>query len=275
MDAVSRAVALQALPGVADIYIGKIDDTVFFNRSRRINAATDLDYGKIGGLKLAGTNLLDIEIKTWSRGESPFSGTLTMSGIFPQTRTGSSSTMFVTNLVSGLVSNFSLRIPLLDLGLLNLITDVVVELVKTIVVGVLSPILGPILSDVVDPLLQLLGIRLGQVIVTVNGVCEACGGFSLATIVDKTNASPGARVTYTITYTNRGSTTLNNVKIANVTPTSTTFSSATCGVLATGLSGGTVASNPEVGSAGSTEWFLTGTLSPGATGTVTMDVLVQ
>jgi uncharacterized repeat protein (TIGR01451 family) len=275
VDAISRAVTLQALPGVADIYIGNIDDSVFFNRSRRINAATDLSYGKIGGLKLAGINLLDIEIKTWTRGESPFSSTVTMSGTFPQTRTVSTSTVFVTNLVNGLVSNLSLRIPLLDLGLLNLITDVVVELVKVIVVGILSPILSPILSGVVDPLLQLLGIGLGQVVVTVNGICEACDGFSLTNAVDKVNASPGTRIAYTITYTNTGSTTLNNVKIANVTPPSTTFASAACGVLAGGLSGCAVGSKPEVGVAGNAEWLLTGTMLPGATGTVKMDVVVQ
>jgi uncharacterized membrane protein len=38
VDAVSRAVSLQALPGVADVYIGKIDDNVFFNRTRPVNA---------------------------------------------------------------------------------------------------------------------------------------------------------------------------------------------------------------------------------------------
>ena len=275
VNAVSRAVTLQALPGVADIYIGKIDDSVFFNRSRRINAATDLGYGKIGGLTLAGLNVLDIEIKTWARGESPFASTVTMSGTFPQTRTVSTSTVFVTNLVSSLVSNLSLRIPLLDLGLLNLVTDVVVELVKTIVVGVLSPILSPILAGVVDPLLQLLGIGLGQVVVTVNGICEACDGFNLVTAVDKANAMPGSRIAYTITYTNTGSTTLNNVKIANVTPPSTTFAGAGCGVLAAGLSDCAVGSKPEVGVVGNAQWLLTGTLLPGATGTVTMDVVVQ
>ncbi|MEW7847927.1 hypothetical protein AB2N08_04415 [Massilia aurea] len=275
VDAVSRAVTLQALPGVADIYIGKIDDSVFFNRSRRINAATDLGYGKIGGLKLAGLNLLDIEIKTWARGESPYASTVTMSGTFPQTRTVSTSTVFVTNLVNGLVANLSLRIPLLDLGLLNLVTDVVVELVRTIVVGALSPILGPILGGVVDPLLQLLGIGLGQVVVTVNGICEACDGFTLANAVDKTNAMPGTRIAYTITYTNTGSTTLDNVKIANVTPPSTTFAGAACGLLAAGLSDCAVGAKPEVGVAGNAEWLLTGTMLPGATGTVTMDVIVQ
>ena len=275
VDAVSRAVTLQALPGIADVYIGKIDDGVFFNRARAINAATDLDYGKIGGLKLAGLSLLDIEVKTWARGEAPFSSTVTLSGTFPQSRTVSTSTAFATGLVNGLVSNLQLRIPLLDLGLLNVVTGVVVDLVKTIVVGVLSPILTPVLTGIVDPLLQLLGIGLGQVVVTVNGICEACDGFSVVTATDKVDALPGATIVYTTTYTNTGSTTLTKLKIVNPTPPFTVFSAGACGVLASGLTGCAVSARPAAGAAGSVEWTFAGTLAPGATGTVTMDVQVQ
>jgi len=275
VDAIRRAVTLEALPGVADIYIGKIDDNVFFNRSRRINPASDLGYGKIGSLTLAGLNLLDIEIKTWARGESPFSTTVPMSGTFPQTQTVSTSSLFITNLVNGLVSNLSLRIPLLDLGLLNLVTNTVVDLVKTIVVGVLSPILSPILANIVDPLLQLLGIGLGQVVVTVDGICEACDDFSLVTKVDKAQTLPGSTLVYTTTYTNTGGTTLNELKIVAPTPPFTVFGAGACGMLAPGLDTCAVTSTPAVGASGNVEWTFRGTLLPGAAGTVTMDVLVQ
>lgn len=275
VDGVSRAVTLQALPGVADVYLGKIDDSVFFNRSRAIDPARDLAYGKIGSLTLAGLSVLDIEVKTWARGQSPFASTVTMSGNFPQTRTVSTSTAFVTTLVNDLVSNLSLRIPLLDLGLLNLVTDVVVGLVKTIVTGALSPVLTPILTGLVDPLLQLLGIGLGQVVVTVNGICETCDAFSLSTAVDKLNAMPSTVLTYTITYANTGSTTLTDVKIVNPTPAFTSFVAGACGKLAPGLSDCAVKSSPEPGASGEVEWTLLGTMLPGTTGTVTMDVLVE
>ena len=276
VDAVSRAVTLQAKPGVADVYIGKIEDSVFFNRSRALDPARDLGYGKVGSLTLAGLSLLDIEIKTWARGEAPLGGsTVTMSGNFPQTRTVSTSIAFVTNLVNGLVSNLSLRIPTLDLGLLNLLTDVVLGLVKTIVTGVLTPILAPILTGIVDPLLQLLGIGLGQVVVTVNGICETCDGFKLVTSVDQANALPGAAIVYMIAYTNTGSTTLNDVKIVSATPAYTRFVGGACGTLAAGLAECAVSAKPAVDAAGNVEWTLAGTLAPGATGTVTMDVKVQ
>ena len=275
VDGVSRAVTLQALPGVADIYLGKIDDSVFFNRARAINPANDLGYGKIGSLTLAGLSVLDIEVKTWARGQAPFASTVTMSGTFPQTRTVSTSTAFVPTLVNDLVSNLNLRIPLLDLGLLNVVTDVVVGLVKTIVTGALSPLLSPVLSGIVDPLLQMLGIGLGQVVVTVNGICETCDEFSLKTAVDKLNALPSTVLTYTITYANTGSTTLTDLKIVNPTPAFTSFISSACGQLAAGLSDCAVKRNPEPGATGEVEWTLLGTVLPGATGTVTMDVLVE
>ena len=142
-------------------------------------------------------------------------------------------------------------------------------------VGVLSPILSPILGGIVDPLLQLLGIGLGQVVVTVNGICEACDGFNLVTSVDKANALPGAKIAYTISYTNSGTTTLSDVKIVSPTPPYTTFGASACGTLAAGLTGCAASGKPDVGATGNAEWSLKGTLSPGATGTVTMDVLVN
>jgi uncharacterized repeat protein (TIGR01451 family) len=272
VDAVNRAVSLQAIPGVADIYIGKIDDSVFFNRSRILNAAADLDYGKVGSLTLAGLNLLDIEIKSSARGQAPFASNMTLSGTFPQTRTVSTSSAFVTSLVNSLVSNLSLRIPTLNLGIL---TDVVLGLVKTIVTGVLTPILAPVLTGLVDPLLQLLGIGLGQVVVTVNGLCEACDGFTLVKAVDKATALAGETLTYTITYKNTGSTTLNQLKIVEPIPAFTTFGDGSCGTLGAGLASCTVSAKPAVGATGNVEWTFGGTLQPGATGTVTVKAIIQ
>jgi uncharacterized repeat protein (TIGR01451 family) len=273
VDAVARSVTLQALPGVADIYLGKIADSVFFNRSRALNPATDLDYGKIGSLTLANLSLLDIEIKTWARGQAPTTSSVTMAGTFPQTRTVSTSTVFVTNLVNGLIGNLDLRIPQLNLGIL--LNGTVTGLVKTIVSDALKPILAPVLSGIVDPLLQLLGIGLGQVVVTVNGICEACDEFKLLKAVDKANAMPGTTIAYTITYQNTGSTTLNNLKIVDATPAFTAFGSGACGSLGAGLTACSLSSKPASGAAGNLEWTFTGTLLPGATGTVTLQVVVQ
>jgi hypothetical protein len=98
-------VSLQTLAGIADVCIGKIEDSVLLNRARRINVATDLGYGKIGGLTLAGLNLLDITVRSGARGQARLASNLTMAGSFPQTRTVRTSAAFITNRVDGLVSN--------------------------------------------------------------------------------------------------------------------------------------------------------------------------
>lgn len=273
IDAVNRAVTLQALPGIADVYIGKIPDSVFFNRSRTLSAA-DVDYGNIGSLMINDL-VVAIEVKAAVRGQAPFSSTVTMSGTFPQTRTVSTSAAFVTNTVNSLVTNLELRLTPKLSPVTGVLDNLVMPLLKPLVTTTLTPVLTPVLTGVADPLLQLLGIGLGQVVVTVNGICEACDEFKLQKSADKANATPGSTIVYTITYQNSGTTTINNLKIADATPAYTVFGAGGCGTLASGLSACSVSSKPAAGAAGPVEWTFTGTLLPGATGTVTLNVVVQ
>jgi uncharacterized repeat protein (TIGR01451 family) len=270
VDAINKAVTVQAAPGVADVYIGSMADSVFFNRSRALNAATDLDYGKIGTLAINALNVA-IEVKSSTRGQAPFASTLTFSGTFPQTRTVSTSTAFTTNLANSLINNLSLRTTP-SLGLLD---ATVLPVLKTVVTGALTPVLAPVLTGVADPLLQLLGIGLGQMVVTVNGICSACDEFKLTKVVDKADVAPGGTVTYTITYQNSGTTMLSDLKVLDTTPGFTVFAEGACGTLGAGLTGCSLGAKPAVGATGALEWRFTGTLQPGASGTVTFKALVQ
>jgi uncharacterized membrane protein len=202
VDAVSRAVTLQVTPGVADAYIGTIPDEVFFNRTRSITAA-DVEYGTVGAITLAGIGTA-IQVKSIVKGQAPMGSSVTLSGTFPQTRTVSSSTTFITNIADTLVSNLQVRTATPVGGIL---ADTVAGLLKTIVVGAVTPIVNPILTGVADPLLKLLGVGIGQTVVTVEGICQACDDFKLSKAVDKAAASPGTTLTYTISYQNTGSTT--------------------------------------------------------------------
>lgn len=274
VNAAAKAVTLQVAPGVADLYIGKIEDDVFFNRTRRI-LDSDVDYGTIG--KLQATLFLSlvsldipIEVKSIVRGQAPFSTSVTMSGSFPQTRTVSSSAVFVTNAANSLVSNLKFR-TMADLGLLQ---GVVQPLLETLVTKAVSPVLAPVLSGVADPLLKLLGIGLGQMVVTVEGICQTCDEFALTKAADKAAALPGSTIVYTITFQNKGTTTLNNLKVSDPTPAYTTYVDSGCGAMPAGLSC-VVSSKPEVGATGKVEWGVTGTLAPGATGSVTISVKIQ
>lgn len=273
VNAATKAVTLQVAPGVADIYIGKIADNVFFNRARTI-LDSDVDYGTIGRLQASALSLVNIdvplEVKSIVRGQAPFSTSVTMSGSFPQTRTVRSSTTFVTNAANSLVSNLKIK----TISALGLLQGVVQPLLDALVVKTLSPILAPVLSGVADPLLKLLGIGLGEMVVTVEGICQTCDDFKLTKAVDKANATPGSTIVYTITFENAGTTTLDNLKISDSTPAFTTYADSGCGALPAGLAC-SVSAKPEVGANGKVEWGITGTLAPGASGSVTVTVTVQ
>jgi len=283
VDAAAQAVTLNVAPGVGDVYIGSIADSVFFNRTRTLSAA-DVGYGQIGTLVLNGINVA-LEVKSTARGQAPFATSVTMSGAFPQTRTVSTSAAFVTGLTNSLVSNLSLRTTILTGGLLdlvlvpvtNLLNGLLQPVLKALVVDTLSPVLTPVLTGVADPLLKLLGIGLGEMTVTVYGICQTCDDFKLVKAVDKDSALPGNTILYTITYQNSGTTTLTELKVLDAIPAFTTYVEGACGVLGAGLSTCTLATQPKAGAgAGNNlEWRFTGGLQPGASGSVNFKVIVQ
>jgi uncharacterized repeat protein (TIGR01451 family) len=101
-------------------------------------------------------------------------------------------------------------------------------------------------------------------------------GLKLVKSVDKTSASPGDVITYTIIYSNNSTSPLSNVKVNDATPSFTTYQSATCvGPLPSNLTACAVTTVPSVGSPGAIEWTLTGTLAPAASGTVRFAVTVN
>jgi uncharacterized repeat protein (TIGR01451 family) len=281
VDAVAKAVTLQVAPGVGDIYLGSIPDSVFFNRTRTLSAA-DVGYGQIGELVLNGVRVA-LEIKSTARGQAPFASSVTMSGSFPQTRTVSTSAAFVTGLTNSLVGNLSLRTTILTSGLLDIVLIPVTRLLdgllqpvlKTLVVDTLSPVLTPVLTGIADPLLKLLGIGLGQMTVTVNGICQSCDSFMLTKTADKANAVPGSTITYEVAFENTGTTTLSGLTVTDNTPAFTTFAGAECGTMPADLTTCAIAVQPKAGENGPVEWRFTGSLQPGAKGSVRLKVVVQ
>jgi uncharacterized repeat protein (TIGR01451 family) len=175
VDAIAKAVTINATPGVADVYLGTIADAVFWNRTHAINANTDLSYSKVGALTLTvvlvGTLNVDINVKSFAHGQAPFTTGLSFNGPYPQTKTASTSAVFVNNLVSGLTTNLQLSV---NPSLGALLDGLVLAPLKTIVATGLSPQLFNALSNVADPLLELIGVKLGQVEVTVFGTALTC-----------------------------------------------------------------------------------------------------
>jgi len=109
-------------------------------------------------------------------------------------------------------------------------------------------------------------------LITIND--ENSAGLELKKEVDKNAALPGSQLTYTITYTNLSSEAISSVEINDDVPAFTEFSSAGSNTLGDGLTGVNITA-PSVGDTGSITWTFTGSLKPGASGTVTYVVTIE
>ncbi|MBI4871034.1 MAG: DUF11 domain-containing protein [Candidatus Riflebacteria bacterium] len=100
-------------------------------------------------------------------------------------------------------------------------------------------------------------------------------GLSLTKTADKATARPADIITYTITYSNRSRDNLSGLFLFDATPPFTTYLDAACGTSPAGITDCAVTSQPDPGAKGNLKWTLTGTLAPGASGTVTYRVTVE
>ena len=204
IDPVGGVLTLTARPGVADLYIGQIADSVFFNRSRILSPA-DVTPATAANLTVnlnlattlaPNTTLATVTVPVTVQVRSVASGTPatqtgTFSAPFPQTRTFTSGTVSIATLTTTLVNNLEISVlgggatisvlvpnPLLNNLNLTAITNTVISTLttplKTATTSVVGPVLTTVLGNVVDPLLGLLGIRVGQAVFTVLSVNSLC-----------------------------------------------------------------------------------------------------
>lgn len=177
INALTNSFSAQVSPGVADMYIGSISDNVFFNRLATISEAsfTPAPYGTLtltalGLIAVNGT----ISIKAHARGGLPTPTAMNFSAPYPQTQTAYTGAGFAANLVSTLLSNLRVTVSLNLLPILNL--DLAINgLLEPVVTSTLSPILTDLTNNVIDPLLRLVGIKLGEAVVTAYGTYSVCG----------------------------------------------------------------------------------------------------
>ena len=99
---------------------------------------------------------------------------------------------------------------------------------------------------------------------------------TLVKSVDRATALPTDPLIYTLTYTNTSSAPLTNVVVQDATPTFTLYvgGSAGCPNLTARVTC-TVTAEPANGATGLVVWNITGSLAPGASGTVKFQVRVQ
>ncbi len=179
IDPIANTVDVDATPSIADVFLGVIDETLFFNRSRTvgsINFATEVTPATIGSLEIDGPLGIgdaagDLQARSWATDLTTTTG-LHFTGAYPETQTAISSADYVTDIVTDLVNNLEVSasgtglltvIGLIDAIIGDLLSDVVAPLVN----NVIAPPLADVLTDLVDPLLQTLGIHIGEAEVTV------------------------------------------------------------------------------------------------------------
>lgn len=261
INAVARSVAVQATPGITDIYIGTIADDLFFTNNP-IDPAS-LTPGVVGSLKITLPAVLtfpatvlevpDISLETYAEGRTApqilqFTGNPAGSGNYPQTLTASTGTDVVDDYVAQLIDNLEINVnlepaidavlggveggivggllDLLDLNNLQDLTDPILDVINdTLLPDLLDDLLDDTLNQVVDPLLDSLGIGLGEMDVTVLDVVQLCPTLE----VSKSHAGDfdaGGTGQYTIQVANNGgNTTQSPVTVVDTLPEGLTYNS--------------------------------------------------
>ncbi|MFN4251268.1 hypothetical protein [Deinococcus sp.] len=194
VDAISRALSLNAQPGLAQLGLGQISDSVFFNRSNA-NPFASLTPAIIGTVDLTVRVpvpllpdlevpiVLNVRARAFADGTYPLS-TVTAAPPYPQTYTVGSSSAAVGTLVGTLLTslgtpgNLTLELrdpaPLVPTALLTGTISAALSPVLSTLGLVLRPVLEAVLMATVDQVLRLLGIGIGEAVFTVGGVGNVC-----------------------------------------------------------------------------------------------------
>ena len=175
INAVSNAIGVEVTPGVAELYLGTVSDQVLQDRNARLDQVASLGYATLASVSVNLLGLLttaSVDARAYASGNAPVPTLLSFTGPYPQTKSATTSSTFVTNLLNTLLGSLDLRVNAfvgpLDLGtLLSGVIGLVVSTLKS-TTGLLSTLLNSLLAGAVDPLLSGLGLGLGRVDVTVD-----------------------------------------------------------------------------------------------------------
>lgn len=211
IDAVNQVVTLNARPGIASLYLGTITDTVFFNRTQVITPAvvtpvqlTTMDLGFNINVALVGNVRVQVPLTVTGRAVATGTPELmnaAIPGPYPATHTFASGTVSVGTLVTSLLNSLDLQVtggdpvatllgvpiplPVVVGPIINTLVDTVEATLQLTANSVLAPAFQTLLGGLVDPLLQLLGIQIGQAVFTVEGLGQACSAaLVLAKVLD-------------------------------------------------------------------------------------------
>jgi len=175
LDAAAGTMRVKITPGITSLYLGQTTDTTFFS-SAAISAANftpvtvaNVDIKLLNIIGLASGQVL---MKASATSSAPLQEELMFTGPYPQTLATSSSANAVGVLAANLIGNIALTTNINLLGLIP-VTVVTTQLLAPVKTAI-SAVTTPVLTAVVDPLLSLLGIKIGQAVVTAYGPYRLC-----------------------------------------------------------------------------------------------------
>jgi len=217
VDALASTVSFNARPGLVNLYVGTVADSVFFNRSTVLTSAVvtpvtlnNLDLRFNVSLLGIGVVAVRVPLTVTARAAATGSPSLqgfTVSGPFPQTRTASSGTVSAGSLIVSLLNTLDLEVtsatptvtllgipipvPAALVPILNTVVNTVETVLGSTATAVLQPVFNALLGGVVDNLLALVGIRIGNAVFTVESVSRSCAALLSLTKVLQPVEDPG------------------------------------------------------------------------------------
>jgi|GEM_PF-4133593 len=161
VDTISNVVEIGATSGDVDVYIGTIDDAVFFDQTKAISETADLEFGTIGTFTITSqltgeTQTTELEVRAAQTDSSPTSHVFESNGPYPKTLSikgdSNSSTRFSVDLMDSLEfrtdSDSSEELnEIVNLALMPKLIDTASEILSPTINSTLSVINRDILSD--------------------------------------------------------------------------------------------------------------------------------
>lgn len=182
-DPATKTASVMLAPSAVDVFLGEIDDAIFFNRTRPI-APSDVGYATVGqvDISLLGGAVREsagIRVKSLSKSGSQPSETLVFSPPYPQRQAISSGASSFADLIGALADNLDVQVEDSLGNLVGPLVDTTVEpLVGDLIGGLLVDAVSPILDLTVNPLLGFFGIGIGEADASVTGVTSICTDYA-------------------------------------------------------------------------------------------------
>ncbi|MGY3670909.1 GEVED domain-containing protein (plasmid) [Marinovum sp. KMM 9989] len=178
-DAAAKTASVILAPSAIDAFLGSIDDSIFFNRSRAIEAS-DVDFANVGTLDIASLDGLvqesaTIGVKSFAQSAPGTAQTLFFQPPYPQRQSIGDGASSFSQLLGSLAENMDIEVSDTLGDTLGPTIDTTIEpLVQDLVGNVLVDAISPALDATVDPLLAFFGVGLGEAEASIGGVVSRC-----------------------------------------------------------------------------------------------------